>query len=118
MLMKSLIAAGALGAALFAFQPQAEAGPRIGIHVGIGHPHHGILVHGRRYHRPYRHWRYRCNWSAPRVKRKLRRHGYRHFRHMRYRNCRWNVRARKHGRVYRLRVSARSGRIIARARLY
>jgi len=120
MIKQSIIAAGALAAAVFAFQPQqAHAGAKVHFHVGV--PYHGYYGHtpyyggpvyyGRPAYRPRRHYRVGCR----KARRMLRHRG---FRHIRVRDChgsRYVFTARRHGEWWKVRMSSRTGRIV---RLY
>jgi len=138
LIRKTLIAATVVAASFVAFQPQAQAGTKVGIYIGAGNPHFGYRPHrpyraypryrpyryypGRYYaHRPYRPYvapaaYYR--WPAWRVRRSLRNRGYYRFSGMRYRDGYWIVRAAKNGKYFKLRVSSYSGAIVRRHRIY
>jgi len=88
MFTKSLIAAGALATALFAFQPQADAAPRVKILIGADAPVHTVHYRHRVAPRPFRaRWRahrrahrvaprpFRARWRAHR---RAHRYGHRH----------------------------------------
>lgn len=120
MLMKSILAAGAIAAALFTAQPQAEAGTRIGVSIGVGE---GVqFVHGRRSFRraPFygrRGFRAQRRASRRRAFRSLRRRGYYDIDPRGFRRGDWRFTARKRGRLFRLRVDGRTGAIVRRHRI-
>lgn len=148
MLIKnSLIAAAAIAASFVAFQPQAEAGTKVGIYIGNGQSHQGKAHKSQRHNkrrfkghrknrrrhisqpfygvyyspypqRPYvRHATY-YQWPAWRVRRSLRARGYHNFSRLHYRKGYWLVKANKHGRRFKIRLSAYNGSIVGRHRLY
>ncbi len=103
MLKNTIIAAGALAAAVFAFQPQqAEAGTKFQFHLGVGAPYYGYygapyyhggpayyggpVYYGRPAYRARSRYRTRCRRA-----RRLYRH--RGYQHIHARGC--------HGKSYR-----------------
>ncbi len=126
----SLIAAGALAASMLAFQPQAEAGPKIGIYVGgYGHAYYGKrpIRHGYwprhrwrgphakpYYPRPYYAAPVRYVWPAPRIRRSLRNRGFYRIRNLRFTNGYWRANAYKNGYQFRIKVNPYNGAIVRR----
>ncbi|QPC42191.1 hypothetical protein HW532_05435 [Kaustia mangrovi] len=116
MLKKTALAAGALALAAMAFQPgEAEAG-NVGVYFGIGVPGFG---YGAPAHYPgyYPAPRPRYRLSCGQARHIVRRHGYHRIR---ARDCRGKIYgfvARKHHRLYMVKVNARNGRIVGRYRI-
>ncbi len=119
MIKQTIIAAGAVAAAVFAFQPQqAMAGPKVHFHIGVPYydgyrPYygHGPYYGHRHYYRPHLRRRISCRQA----RRMLRHRG---FRRIQVRDChgrRYVFTARRDGEWWRVRMSSRSGRIV---RLY
>ncbi len=117
MLKKTTIAAGTLAAAILAFQPAAEAGKaKFSLSIGSGHWHHG-------YHDPYydpyyapAHYGY---YVMPRWKvyRKLNRRGFHGFHRTWRKGPYYRLRAYRNGRLFKIKVDARSGRIVWKRRI-
>ncbi|MGI9464653.1 MAG: hypothetical protein ACR2OM_11970 [Aestuariivirgaceae bacterium] len=116
MFKNTIIAAAAVAATVFAFQPQeAQAGPKVNFHIGVGGPYYGYhspyyggptYYGGPAYHAP----RYRV--GCRQARRMLRHRG---FRHIRVRDChgkRYSFRARRGGDWWIVKVSSRTGRIL------
>ena len=119
MLKNTIIAAGALAAAVFAFQPQqAEAGTKFQFHLGVGAPYYGYyggpayyggpVYYGRPAYRPRPRYRIGCRQA----RRLLRNRG---FHQIRTRDCngkRYSFKARRHGNWWIVKVNSNSGRIL------
>ena len=137
MFKQTVIAASALVAAVFAFQPQqAQAGTKVRVHIGVpaitfysGHRHHyrGYRHHyrGHRHHyRSYGHYgrpayvpRQYTRVGCRQAKRILQGRG---FRDIRSRDCygaRYIFKARRHGHWWLVRVSSYNGQVLGAQRI-
>ena len=119
---KSIIAATAIAAALFAASlTGAQAKTDVDIHIGVGgfftpyqpHYHHRPYRAHRPYYAPRRH-------ILPRraVRRSLRHRGYRGCHDMRLRRGSYRMFCYKRGHLFRLRVNAWNARIMKRRPVY
>lgn len=110
---KTALAVGALAVALIAFQPRAANAGDVNVGIGFGFGHSGWHHGGHGYNRGWPRHRLSCR-QASRI---VYRHGYHR---VRARDCRgrfYGFIARKHHRLYMVKVNARNGRIVGRSRL-
>lgn len=118
MLKKTAIAAGTIAAALVAFQPAANAGGKVHLNFGFGNAYgHGHWGHG--HYDPYYTPSYHGYHVMPRWKlfRKLKHRGYYDFHRTYRKGAYYKVRAVRRGKLYKLTVDGRSGRIVRKRRI-
>ena len=112
MLKKTLFAAAALVAATTAFQPvqQAEAGVRIGVHLGTPYYGGGYYAPRPHYYAPRPYYAPRVSYCS-KARRKIRNRGYYKIRAIDCSGSRYTFHAKRGGVWFRLRLKARSGYI-------
>ncbi len=129
MFKSTMIAAAAVAASVFAFQPgEAKAGSNVQFHIGVGVPYHGYSYgyaapapyYDQRTH--YRHYApaprpYYRRMSCNDIRYMLRDRGFHHIAIADCRGRRYGFKASRHGKRYYISVSARTGRVLGKFRI-